>query len=66
LRLRYPDLFPRCNGRWQLQRFRIDVAEQGYGELIRGKAWVQFCLINEPTGLFLIDPHWMKVRRGHH
>jgi len=36
----------------------------GYGELIRGKAWVQFCLINEPAGLFLIDQHWMKVRRG--
>jgi hypothetical protein len=52
----------KCDGKWHTQKFRIDTEEQGYGELIRGYAWVQFCLIDEPAEVFLIDQHWSKVR----
>lgn len=51
-----------CDGKWHTQKFQIDTEEQGYGELIRGDAWVQFCLLNEAAGLFLIDELWAKVR----
>ena len=52
----------KCDGKWHTQKFRIDTEEQGYGELVKGEAWVQFCLIDEPAGVFLIDQHWAKVR----
>jgi hypothetical protein len=52
----------KCDGKWHTQKFRIDTEEQGYGELIRGYAWVQFCLIDEPAEVFLIDQHWSGSR----
>ena len=57
----HPTTF-KCDGRKHVQKFRIDTEEQGYGKLNKGYAWVQFCLIDEPAGLFLIDEHWSKVR----
>ena len=52
----------KCNGKRHTQKFRIDTEEQGYGKLVKGHAWVQFCLIDEPNEVFLIDQHWSKVR----
>ena len=52
----------KCDGKWHTQKFRIDTEEQGYGKLVKGQAWVQFCLIDEPAELFLIDQRWAKVR----
>jgi hypothetical protein len=52
----------KCDGKWHTQKFGIDTEEQGYGELVKGDAWVQFCLIDEPAEVFLIDQHWSKVR----
>ena len=52
----------KCDGKWHTQKFRIDTEEQGYGKLVKGRAWVQFCLIDEPAELFLIDQRWAKVR----
>ncbi|MDQ3678757.1 MAG: hypothetical protein M3401_18485 [Actinomycetota bacterium] len=66
-----------CDGKWHTQNFQIDKSELvpedfedpnsplvpvGYGEPIPGSAWVQFCLINEGEGIFLIDQGWKKVR----
>jgi hypothetical protein len=51
-----------CDGKWHTQKFEINKEEVGYGALIAGEAWVQFCLINEGEGLFLIDQLWTKVR----
>jgi hypothetical protein len=70
---RHPEGF-RCDGKWHTQKFRIDTAEMGidenghpfgpvgYGALVPGQAWVQFCLINEGENIFLIDQDWKKVR----
>jgi hypothetical protein len=52
----------RCDGKWHTQSFRVDTSEAGYGKLVKGDAWVQFCLIDEPNNVFLIDQHWSKVR----
>jgi hypothetical protein len=52
----------KCDGKWHTQKFQVDTREAGYGRLIKGDAWVQFCLIDEPDGIFLIDQHWDKVR----
>jgi hypothetical protein len=40
--------------------YKIDTAEQGFGELRRGVAWVQFCLIGETT--FISESRWVLVR----
>ncbi len=58
-----------CDGKWHTQKFEINKDEFvpefggtiGYGELVPGVAWVQFCLINEAQGLFLVDQEWRKV-----
>jgi hypothetical protein len=57
-----------CDGKWHTQKFQIDKLEEfmgqtiGRGELVPGYAWVQFCLIDEEAGMFLIDERWAKVR----
>lgn len=63
-----------CDGKWHTQKFEINKLEVdpsgqaiGYGELTRGYAWVQLCLIKggsetEPPELFLVDQGWAKVR----
>ena len=67
-----------CDGKWHTQKFRIDTSEPldpehpeagtiGRGELTKGWAWVQFCLIKggsetEEPELFLYDFGWKKVR----
>jgi hypothetical protein len=60
-----------CDGSWHTQTFEINTEEEipeefgggtvGRGELVPGQAWVQFCLINESDGLFLIDQSWRTV-----
>jgi hypothetical protein len=50
----------RCDGRWHVGVFKIDTAEQGFGKLRRGVAWVQFCLIGETT--FISESRWALVR----
>jgi hypothetical protein len=54
-----PDTFT-CDGKWHTDTFQIDTAEQGFGELQRGQAWVQFCLIGENT--FISEARWVAVR----
>ena len=49
-----------CDGRWHRGTFDIDTAEQGFGELQKGQAWVQFCLIGENT--FISESRWVAVR----
>lgn len=51
-----------CNGKWQTDKFKIDTEEQGFGELERGEAWVQFCVIDEAAGAIIVDQRWAKVR----
>lgn len=47
-----------CDGRPHTWNYTVTNAEPGYGTLIPGSVWVQYCLINEPAGIFLIDQHW--------
>jgi hypothetical protein len=54
-----PDTFT-CDGKWHTGTFQIDTAEQGFGELEQGQAWVQFCLIGENT--FISKSRWVSVR----
>jgi hypothetical protein len=49
-----------CDGKWHTGTFVIDTKEQGFGELQKGQAWVQFCLIGENT--FLSESRWVHVR----
>lgn len=49
-----------CDGEWHTGTFEIDTAEQGWGELQAGQAWVQFCLIGEST--FISESRWVAVR----
>jgi hypothetical protein len=49
-----------CDGQWHTGTFEIDTAEQGWGELKHGQAWVQFCLIGEAT--FISESRWVAVR----
>lgn len=49
-----------CDGRWHTGTFAIDPDGQGHGELQRGQAWVQFCLIGEET--FISESRWTHVR----
>ena len=57
----HPTTF-KCDGKWHTQKFEINTEEAGYGRLKRGEVWLQFCLIDEPDGVFLIDQHWDKAR----
>jgi hypothetical protein len=34
-----------CDGQWHVQTFTVDHLEFGWGELMPGEAWVQFCVI---------------------
>jgi hypothetical protein len=52
----------KCDGKLRTQDFRVDASAPGYGKLVKGDGWLQFCLISEAGGLFLIDQHWAKVR----
>ena len=71
----------RCDGKWHTQKFVIDTTEMGvdengnpfgpvgYGHLVPGVAYVQFCLTNdngtpsdESDDQFAIDQSWHKVR----
>ena len=51
-----------CDGAWHTQKFQIDTAEQGYGALISGYAYVQLCLVNPMSGVFVSDQAWTRVR----
>jgi hypothetical protein len=55
-----------CDGRAHQDWFIVDQVEPGkYGALVRGKAWVQFCVTDEniPTNFGLVTYHteWSKV-----
>lgn len=68
----HPTTF-RCDGKWHTQKFTIDKTEIGFngqpigrGALVKGWAYVQFCLIKGgeagPPQYFLVDQDWKKVR----
>jgi hypothetical protein len=39
-----------CDGHKHSQRFVVDQQEQGYGKILEGRAYVQFCLFDATTG----------------
>jgi hypothetical protein len=60
----HPTTF-RCDGRWHEQSFKLDTTEQGKGEAIKGKGWVQFCLIDVRDPMMeraVILQDWRRVR----
>ena len=48
-----------CDGTWHVGTYTIDIAEQGFGELVDGQAWVQFCLVGEQA--FISASRWVAV-----
>ncbi len=49
-----------CDGRWHTDTFTIDTLERGKGELRKGEAWVQFCLVGATA--FVSDMEYLHVR----
>ena len=49
-----------CDGNWHTGTYQVDLSEYGFGDLQKGQAWVQFCLIGEST--FLSESRWVAVR----
>ena len=49
-----------CDGEWHTGTYQVDLSEYGFGDLQKGQAWVQFCLIGETT--FLSESRWVAVR----
>ncbi len=49
-----------CDGRVHVDKFLVNRTEYGYGEFKRGKAWTQFCLVNE-TGVVASDMEFKKM-----
>jgi len=53
-----------CDGKSHVGGFRVDnFTEYGFGQLRRGVAWVQFCVVSEATGaLILSHSEWVGVK----
>jgi hypothetical protein len=55
-----------CDGQYRVQQFTVDMVEPGKkGTLVRGKAWLQFCIVyGDETngGLELSYSNWIAVR----
>ncbi len=49
-----------CDGTKRTETFVIHADEQGFGQLAKGMAWVQFCLIGQNT--FLSENKWVHVK----
>lgn len=57
-----------CDGKSHVQSFTIDQTEvapwngqvQGHGALVKGQAWVQFCMTSE--NFFVYPTRWVEVR----
>ena len=52
-----------CDGKWHTGTYQVDnFTEYGFGQLKRGVAWVQFCLVADEAGeLILSQNEWVKV-----
>jgi hypothetical protein len=50
-----------CDGTARTQSFRIDTLEQGFGSLVRGVAYVQFCLVSAEGQLLISETRWVAV-----
>jgi hypothetical protein len=54
-----------CDGSAHTQRFTIDKVEQGSkGHLVKGQAWVQFCITFHEKKLILSKSRWVAVRNS--
>ena len=53
-----------CDGTWQRGTFTVDQLEWGFGELVSGQAWVQFCLTQgtDHDGIVVSSNRWSAVR----
>ncbi len=50
-----------CDGVRRTQTFPIDTQEQGFGTLVRGLAYVQFCLVSPDFELLISETRWVAV-----
>ncbi len=50
-----------CDGATRNQSFGIDTLEQGFGTLVRGVAYVQFCLVSDEGELLISETRWVGV-----
>jgi hypothetical protein len=54
-----------CDGSKHTQRFTLDKVEQGSkGHLVKGQAWVQFCITFNEKKLILSKSRWVPVRNA--
>jgi hypothetical protein len=53
-----------CDGKSHVGTFQVDnFTEYGFGQLRRGVAWVQFCVVSEATeALILSHSEWVSVK----
>ena len=56
----HPENFT-CDGTARTQSFGIDTLEQGFGSLVRGVAYVQFCLVSSEGELLISETRWVGV-----
>jgi hypothetical protein len=49
-----------CDGKNHVTKFTVDQAEQGYGTLGKGEAWVQFCLVG--ANAFVSEMEFLHLR----
>jgi hypothetical protein len=50
-----------CDGARRTQTFPINTDEQGFGTLVRGLAYVQFCLVSPEGELLISETRWVAV-----
>jgi hypothetical protein len=54
-----------CDGAAHTHRFRIDKVEPGSkGHLVKGQAWIQFCITFNEKKLILSKSRWVSVRNA--
>lgn len=55
-----------CDGTWHVDQFNVDTDFDpenggGFGTMVPGQAWVQFCLIGDNFSFFLSKTRWVAV-----
>lgn len=50
-----------CDGTARTQTFQVNTLEYGFGSLVRGVAYVQFCLVSDQGELLISETRWVAV-----
>jgi hypothetical protein len=63
------DVYVKCDGRWHTRSVKLgmhptDFTGRPLGLLQNGKAWLQFCLVDEQNMLIASKSRWVKVKNA--